>query len=167
MWVIHFSFCTTTTLSSCHALDIVIMKNCHWCKLTLWAYPSGSIPLIHQALWFRWDLRSGAGKFWPAGQIQPATLIHLCVVAAFMLRWQSWVVSTENTWPTKPKYYYLALYKRVCSPALDCCLSPFFDPLASLCLHFLSSLVLVQGLSIQPFFWQCLHVPLSLHEFNC
>ena len=43
--------------------------------------------------------------------------------------------------------------QKVCWSALDCSLSTCFDPLASFCLHFLSSAVLAQSLSVQSFVW--------------
>lgn len=47
---------------------------------------------------------------------QPCLFVYTdWLLAAFVIQWQSWVVATENTWPTKPKAFTVwTITEKIC-----------------------------------------------------
>ena len=92
-------------------------KNC-------WPYSSHTMP--------------GIRKLWPEDQIQPTTCIckqsfigtwqssfvYILSMAAFIYQQQSWAVTTEARWPTKPKIFTIwHSAEQVCPPLVQATLA--------------------------------------------
>lgn len=52
---------------------------------------------------------------WGFTETQLHSLIYILSMAVFVLQWQSWVVTTENIWPTKPEIFPMWLSAVPCS----------------------------------------------------